>query len=137
MIIRGEDSKAITSRISQRVQSNYKETMRLVQTEHSYIMSQANIMTYKELEVERYEFLATLDEKTCKICGEKDGKNFPVNEAQAGENQAPMHPNCRCTEIIYYDDEDDGQRFARLKNGKKIDVPAKMKYEEFKKLYLD
>ena len=48
-------------------------------------------------------------------------------------------PGDRCTTVPYYeDDEDEGNtRFARNKNGKRIEVPANMKYEEFKKKYID
>lgn len=48
-------------------------------------------------------------------------------------------PGDRCTTVPYYeDDEDEGNtRFARNKNGKRIEVPASMKYEEFKKKYID
>ena len=48
-------------------------------------------------------------------------------------------PGDRCTTVQYYeDDEDEGNtRFARNKNGKRIEVPASMKYEEFKKKYID
>jgi hypothetical protein len=50
-----------------------------------------------------------------------------------------LHPNDRCSTISYYDDDEDENetRFARNKDGKRIEVPANMKYEEFKKKYID
>ena len=51
-----------------------------------------------------------------------------------------LHPNDRCTTVPYYEDDEDDEdamRFARDKNGKRIEVPASMKYEEFKKKYID
>ena len=48
-----------------------------------------------------------------------------------------LHPNDRCTTVPYYEDDADAMRFARNKDGKRIEVPASMKYEEFKKKYID
>ena len=49
-------------------------------------------------------------------------------------------PGDRCTTVPYYEDDEDDEdamRFARDKNGKRIELPASMKYEEFKKKYID
>ena len=48
-----------------------------------------------------------------------------------------LHPNDRCTTVPYYEDDADAMRFARNKDGKRIEVPANMKYEEFKNKYID
>lgn len=42
--------------------------------------------------VPRVQWMATLDKRTCLLCGSKDGKLFPVNEAPV----LPAHPQCRC-----------------------------------------
>lgn len=39
-------------------------------------MSEATHAGYKEDGVEKYEILATLDSKTCEICGELDGNVY-------------------------------------------------------------
>ena len=48
-------------------------------------------------------------------------------------------PGDRCTTVPYYEDDEEevNMRFARNKDGKRIEVPASMKYEEFKKKYID
>ena len=91
------------------------------------------------MKIEKYQFLATLSERTCDVCGNLDLKIFNVKDMISGKNCSPMHPSCRCTSLLYYEDEDDedAMRFARNKNGKRIEVPANMKYEEFKKKYID
>lgn len=137
MVIRGESSKKVAQRVATRMDTSYKNAVRLVQTEHSYIMNEASKYTYEDLDIEKYEFLATLDSRTCGVCGSLDGKVFNLKDAKTGVNYPPMHPNDRCTTVPYYEDDEDALRFARNKDGKRIEVPANMKYEEFKKKYID
>ena len=88
-----------------------------------------------------YEFLATLDNETCSICGKLDKKVFKISKACVGTNCPPMHNECRCTIAPYYDDEfsdlfDKGStRAARDPlTGKTVYVPD-MSYIEWKKKY--
>ena len=90
MIIRGEDSRKIAKRVSERMDTSYKNAVRLVQTEHSYICTKANEETYKDLGIEKYQFLATPSERTCKVCGNLDLKVFKVTEAKVGINYPPL-----------------------------------------------
>lgn len=139
MIIRGESSKKVVARVSEKMNTSYKNAVRLVQTEHSYVMEQANKITYEDLKVEKYQFLATPDERTCKVCGNLDLKIFNVKDMIPGKNCSPLHPSCRCTSLLYYEDEDDenSTRFARDKNGKRIEIPSNMTFNEWKKKYID
>jgi SPP1 gp7 family putative phage head morphogenesis protein len=43
-----------------------------------------------------WEWRATKDERTCKICGPKDGKQYAFNSKQA---KPPIHPRCRCAVV--------------------------------------
>ena len=87
--------------------------------------------------MEKYKILATLDSKTCGICGELDGKIYPVAEAVTGKNMPPFHPFCRCTDVPYYPDTPtDGKRAARDVEGNSIEVPESMTYAEWKKQFL-
>ena len=74
MIIRGESSKKVAARVSEKVNTSYKNAVRLVQTEHSYVMNEASKYTYEDLGIEKYEFLATLDSRTCSVCGKLQTK---------------------------------------------------------------
>ena len=52
-------------------------------------------MTYEEWAkkyIDKYEFLATLDSRTCSVCGKLDGKVFKLTEAKVGVNYPPLHP---------------------------------------------
>ena len=70
-----------------------------------YTISIANnikdIHSYIECNIDKYIFLASLDSKTCPICGKLDGKAFFTKDAKIGLNYPPMHTDCRCTTIAY------------------------------------
>ena len=139
MVIRGESSKKIASRVATRLDTNRKNAERLVRTEHAYVMNEASKQSYNDLDIEQYQFLASLDKRTCKECGKLDGKVFKVEDAKAGFNYPPLHPNDRCTTIAYFEDDflEDDTRFAKDENGNRIEVPANMTYDEWKKKYID
>ena len=50
---------------------------------------------------DEYEFIANHD--CCSVCGELNGKHFPVSELQIGVNAPPMHEGCRCSIAAYSD----------------------------------
>ena len=80
MVIRGESSKKVATRVSEKMNTSYKNAVRLVQTEHAYVMNEASKYTYEDLNIGKYEFLATLDKRTCKDCAKLDGKVFNLKE---------------------------------------------------------
>ena len=137
MIIRGESSNKVAQRMAQKLDGSYKNAVRIIQTEHAYVMNEASKYTYEDLNIEKYEFLATLDKRTCKDCAKLDGKVFNLKDAITGLNYPPLHPNDRCTTVPYYKDDEDTMRFARDEDGKRIKVPANMTYEEWAKKYID
>ena len=110
----------------------FRQAERLVRTETSWVANRATVESYEDAEIERYRFLATLDSRTCSVCGGLDGKSFLVSEAQAGVNLPPMHPNDRCTTVA--DIETGGtERAARGGDGKWTRVPKDMDWEEWKR----
>lgn len=69
------------------------EATRLVNTELARVVSDAQMDVYRNSGVvEKVMFMATLEDNTCEICGDYDGKEFSLNNAPA----IPIHPNCRC-----------------------------------------
>ena len=89
---------------------------------------------YEEEGITEYRFLATLDGRTCDVCGALDGKTFPVSEAKEGVNYPPLHPNDRCTTTAVIE----GQNRAELKRRaldpetwKTVLIPAETTYEEW------
>lgn len=102
------------------------------------ISNEAELEALNNSSVKKYEYVATLDERTCPVCGRMDGKVFPLDKAKAGVNFPPMHPNCRCVHIAALTDDvkSDLTRFARDSEGKRISVPASMTYEQWRRKYL-
>lgn len=94
------------------------EIERLLRTEMAYFHNEAEQQTYKDLGIERYLFIATLDNRTSDICASLDGKNFATQDGKAGVNQPPMHPNCRSTTAPYYNDLDLSKMKRRTRDEK-------------------
>ena len=103
-------------------------------------MSEATHAGYKEDGVEKYEILATLDSKTCEICGELDGNVYEVGEEITGVNMPPFHPLCRCTDVPHYADTPT-KGMARVARdpgtGKTYEVPADMTYKQWHEQYVE
>ena len=98
-LIQGVNPQKLNKRIREQMGSGYKETQRLVRTELNYALNEATKIAYEEDEIEEYEFLAEVDNRTSVICKELNGQIFKVKDAVVGINYPPMHPNCRSTTI--------------------------------------
>lgn len=133
----GDLSKVVNDLIPS---SELWQAKRLVRTEITAVSSEGEKQTYKDLNVERYKYLATLDERSCDICGGLDGQVFDVKDASEGENYPPMHPNCRCTTVPYIDESimADLKRSARDPiSGKSKTVSADTTYGQWAKQNAD
>jgi len=105
----------------------------LVMTEQAYFHSVSQEEAFRELDVEEFEVVATLDSHTSEICQEMDGKHFLMKDYEPGVTAPPFHPNCRSVTAPYFDDEwSVGERAARGEDGKTYYVPDSMKYPEWK-----
>ena len=139
-IIRGADLKQAIDNLAKTMEVSKAQAGRLIMTESAAISAAAQKNCFKDLDVERYEILATLDSHTSDICQEMDGKVFEMKDYEVGTTAPPFHPNCRSTTIPYFDDEftEGEERAARDEDtGKTYYVPADMKYEEWKKEFVE
>ena len=134
MIIQGQDLRTTSKALSKRLDADLSNCVRLIHTEHSYFMGEATAKAYSELGVGKYQYLATLDNRTSKVCQDLDLKVFDMKDRCVGVNASPMHPRCRSCEIPYIDD-DYSTRFARDAKGNGIEVPSSMSYKEWKEIY--
>ena len=50
---------------------------------------------------DKYEFIS--NRGCCSVCGELNGKNFPVSSLKIGVNAPPMHEGCSCSIAAYSD----------------------------------
>ncbi|WP_346234510.1 minor capsid protein [Lysinibacillus telephonicus] len=129
---RGKGPQRIISAIQKKMNTSRSNAARLVQTEQAFFSASAQKEAYKELDVEQYEIVATLDHKTSSICRAMDGKVFKMSDYEPGVTANPFHPRCRTTTAPYFED-DYGSRIARDLDGKTYHIPGNMKYEEWYK----
>nr|DAN69791.1 MAG TPA: minor capsid protein [Caudoviricetes sp.] len=137
---RGVSVQEMTRVIRQKMGVGTKEAVRLVRTELNYVQNQAALHSIKDAGMKYYRFIATLDKRTSTVCQSHDGDVFPVEEAMPGKNMPPLHPHCRsvisgCLKGEYRPQS--GTRIARDENGKNVLVPANMKYDDWRAVYLD
>ena len=124
--------------ISKKFNTSKNQAGRLVMTEQAYFHSVAQQEAFKELDVEEFEVVATLDNLTSEICQEMDGKHFLMKDYEPGVTAPPFHPWCRSVTVPYFDDEFSlGERAARDEDGKTYYVPADMTYPEWKESFVD
>lgn len=117
-IARGESYSKTARGIRERFGVTQYEATRLVQTETCYFQNQAEIEALKTMGIEKYKFIATLDSRTSDICRDHDKKVYNIEDAKAGENLPPLHPNCRSTVSAYLGEKyESAIRIARNENG--------------------
>lgn len=124
-VMQGKSVAEMSKTLSARMGQSYKAAERLIRTETNHFHGEADKAAYKAAGVDEYEYVATLDSRTCETCAALDGKHFKVKDAQAGVNYPPMHPNDRCTTVEY--DPDDALDWYN--SGKPM--PENMTYEEW------
>lgn len=134
---RGANFKEASKRMSRKMNVSYKKCLRLLNTEDSFFSNKAVMDAYKKTTADEYMILATLDRRTCEICGSQDTNHYKIKDAKIGINMPPFHPNCRCTTTVYFEDDDlPGERMMRDDKGKSVKTDY-MSYDEWKKKYVD
>lgn len=135
-IIRGEDPQKLINKIAKHFDVAKRQAGNLVMTESAFFASVSTKDSLKELDVEKFEIVATLDSHTSETCQEMDGKVFPMSEYEIGVTSPPFHVNCRTTVCPYYEDDEPSYRAARDADGNYIKVPENMTYKEWKKKFI-
>ena len=79
-IIRGDAPDKAIENIARKFDTSRKNAGRLVMTESAFFSSTAQQDCFNELDIERYEIVATLDMKTSSICRSLDGKVFKMSD---------------------------------------------------------
>ena len=138
-IVLGQDPQKAIDAMSKRLNVSKNTAGRLVMTEQAAFCSTAQHDCFKDLDVEEYEIVATLDSHTSEICQEMDGKHFKMSEWETGITAPPFHVWCRSTTVPYFEDDfgEPGERAARGADGKTYMVPANTTYKEWSKAFVD
>lgn len=137
-IMQGKDYRAMTLDLQRFVGGEYWKARRILETESTFALEKSRTEAWKELGIERYVFVATLDNRTSKDCQRLDGKNERLKDKQEGINAPPMHPFCRSVTTPFVSTMKDARRIARdAETGKSYYVPAEMKYDEWAEKYVN
>lgn len=104
MFVRQQHIEPAVKQIVERLEVNRSYAERIVRTEGARVTEAATKQAYQEAKIEKYQYDATMDERTSSICEELNGQIFLLSEAQEGVNYPPMHPNCRSTTIPVFDE---------------------------------
>ena len=135
-ILLGRSPDKSIKAIAKKFSTSRAQAGRLIMTESTYFSSEAQKDCFKNLDVEKFEVVETLDNETCSICTEMDGKVFDMKEFVSGTTAPPYHPWCRGCTVPYFDDNYT-ERAARNADGKTYYVPGDMNYDEWKKKFVD
>lgn len=134
--IRGDSLEKLADKIAEKMKVSKANASRLVYTESAAYSSIARLKSYQDLGVEKYEIVATLDNRTSDICQDMDGKVFDLKDYEVGVTANPFHVRCRTTTAPYFDDME-GERAARNEvTGETEYVPADITYKDWKEKYI-
>lgn len=102
-ILQGTNPTVLARELRKTVDATIYNSERLLKTELARIQSEVFQDSMDQASIQKYEYVA--EPGACKICAPLNGKLFDLSAAQAGVNMYPMHPNCRCSSIPYFDRE--------------------------------
>ena len=135
--VRGEPLQRVSKQFAERMGVSQSRAATLIHTESAHAAAEATARGYQETGVSEYQFDASLDLKTCSICGAMDGMTFKTSERETGVNYPPVHPRCRCTTVPVTEFDAGGQRAARNpETGKTEYVDRGMTYEKWYEKYV-
>ncbi len=138
MVMRGTAPDQAIKTIADRFQVSKRQAGRLVMTETAAFANEARKDCFNDLDVEKYVIVETLDGQTCPLCGQLDGKVYPMSDYAVGVTAPPFHPWCRGTTAPWFDDlQGLGYRAARDEKGEYYEVPREMTYSQWKKAFVD
>lgn len=108
-IVTGKKTTELREKLQHRFAVSRNQANTLIRTEAAHIQIEASKQRYQDYGLDKYEFHADTDERTCThgsdSCKELDGRVFLLADMKPGVNAPPMHPNCRCAVLPVIDEE--------------------------------
>lgn len=129
-LMSGKSSKKMATELAELSDYGKMAAERLVRTETTYVTNMAELESYKETDIEKYIFVATLDLRTSDECRKMDGKIIEVDKGVPGENLPPLHPWCRSTTRAYFEGMTRRRRARDPETGKNY-IIEDMNYDEW------
>lgn len=138
MCVQGKSPDNAINYMKKKFNTSKSQAGNLVMTESAYFSSLAQKDCFNDLDVEKYENVATLDSHTSAICQDMDGTVFDMNNFEPGVTAPPFHNYCRTTTVPHFDDDYDfvGERAARDDKGNTYYVPDDLKYKDWYNKYV-
>ena len=139
-IIRGDGPRKAIKIISDLIGADNKKKAtykagRLVMTESAFFSSASQQKCFNNLNVEKFEIVATLDLSTSELCQDLDGEIVDMKDYEIGVTAPPFHVWCRTTTVPYFDDNYT-ERAARGVDGKTYYVNGNIKYTDWKETFV-
>jgi SPP1 gp7 family putative phage head morphogenesis protein len=132
----GEGPDGSIRRVAKEFGVSEREASRLVMTESAYAAAIGDLDGYKELGVEFFEFVATLDGDTSALCRGLHGVVEAIENYTPGVTVPPLHPWCRSTTVPAFEDEPGfAERLAENADGKAYYVSKNEGFPEWKKRF--
>ena len=133
-LIRGQSIEKMSRQLREQFNAGKYYADRLARTEMCHFYNEADRMAYEELGVDKYVFMAVLDNRTSEYCQEMDNKIIEYKDIKVGENFPPLHPNCRSTTRGYIEGfEDEIKRRARNPINNENVISDNISYETWKR----
>lgn len=131
-LMSGQSVYKTSKQIKERFKVSQYYAERLVRTETNHFNNMADAMAYEEMGVDKYVFVAVLDNRTSEKCQSMDNKVFKYSEKEEGVNYPPLHPNCRSKTRGYLEEaEKTLQRRARNPITGETEIIDNMSYKEW------
>lgn len=127
----GENFDKMADKLAKRMDTSKSNAKRLIMTESARMDNEGLLAYYKETEVDKLIFVATLDMRTSEICRAMDGTIIDVKDAKIGLNVPPLHPYCRSVISPYYEDNVPNTRVYRDKDTNKSTKGRYRTYKEY------
>lgn len=100
-VVTGKKTSELKKILMERFSVSHHQADTLVRTEIAHIQTEAAKQRYEDYGVNKVQFWADPDERTCEHCGKLHGKVYNVGE----HVPLPLHPNCRCCVVPVIEDE--------------------------------
>lgn len=127
-LIQGKNPNELARILRKRFDVKISDAQRLMRTELARVQIAAQQKSYETNGFDEYEYITCGIGDACDICRALDGKVFPLNRMNVGENAPPMHPNCHCSTGPHMDRKIYDEWLDGIANGK-----HSLRFDEYKK----
>lgn len=88
----GKSIQKISKELSEYMNVGLYSATTLVRTEVNHFANETEMLAYKELGINKYRFIATLDIRTCEHCASLDNKEFDVKDRETRQELSTNTP---------------------------------------------